>query len=362
MLTKNDEKAVEERGDGESAAAGGGEYTVDEAIEHCGLGAFTWLNVALCGTYWAADAMELMLMSYLLPAVAARDAFDLGSASEAMLAAVVFAGIALGTLACGAAADRVGRRAVVCGSVLLSGALGCASAAAPNVGALLALRFALGLALGGAPVAFGLLAELLPSVARGRTMVWFNLFWTAGTLLEAACAYWLLPRFGWRWLLVASSVPCLLVGVAALFLLVESPRYLMARGERLCAEAVLLTAARLNGVAPLRGRLVLARAAPPPRASATARRLGRLAPLYETYRALRSLLSPSLRRVTLTLWLVWATNSFAYYGLVLFTNDYFDSVRLARLLISKAAVSTRFSRQAERKCGRTKRHVDQLFH
>ena len=62
------------------------EYTVDEAIEHIGFGSFQWMMIMLCGAYWSADAMELMIMSYLLPAVAAPDEFNLASGTEATLA------------------------------------------------------------------------------------------------------------------------------------------------------------------------------------------------------------------------------------------------------------------------------------
>lgn len=37
----------------------------------------------------------------------------------------------------------------------------------------------------GAPVAFALLTEFLPSSVRASVMVWFNLFWTFGTISEA---------------------------------------------------------------------------------------------------------------------------------------------------------------------------------
>lgn len=40
-------------------------------------------------------------------------------------------------------------------------------------------------------------------------------------------------------------------------------------------------------------------------------------------RSFMVLLSRQYRRNSLLLWIIWITNSFSYYGLVLFTSDYF---------------------------------------
>ena len=41
---------------------------------------------------------------------------------------------------------------------------------------------------------------------------------------------------------------------------------------------------------------------------------------------MRQLLTPTFRRNTLLVWLLWAVNSFCYYGLVLSTQEYFESI------------------------------------
>ena len=47
------------------------------------------------------------------------------------------------------------------------------------------LRGLMGLGLGGAPVAFALFLELVPSARRGVLMVTLQGFWTVGSMLEA---------------------------------------------------------------------------------------------------------------------------------------------------------------------------------
>ena len=46
------------------------------------------------------------------------------------------------------------------------------------------LRGLMGLGLGGAPVAFALFLELVPSARRGVLMVTLQGFWTVGSMLE----------------------------------------------------------------------------------------------------------------------------------------------------------------------------------
>lgn len=62
----------------------------------------------------------------------ARCQWGLGPNQEALLTSLVFAGMALGTMAWGHLADTRGRRTAFVASVLLTAAAGLASAAAPT--------------------------------------------------------------------------------------------------------------------------------------------------------------------------------------------------------------------------------------
>lgn len=42
-------------------------YTVDGAIDAIGFGRFQWLLMCVIGLSWVADAMEMMLLSFLGP-------------------------------------------------------------------------------------------------------------------------------------------------------------------------------------------------------------------------------------------------------------------------------------------------------
>jgi hypothetical protein len=44
-------------------------YTADEAINICGFGRFQWFMLVYAGMAWMADAMEIMVLSFLGAAV-----------------------------------------------------------------------------------------------------------------------------------------------------------------------------------------------------------------------------------------------------------------------------------------------------
>jgi putative MFS transporter len=44
-------------------------FTLEEAIEKCGFGPLQWRLTFMYGMWWAADAVEILLVSFLIPAV-----------------------------------------------------------------------------------------------------------------------------------------------------------------------------------------------------------------------------------------------------------------------------------------------------
>lgn len=285
--------------------------TVDEVIERIGVGRFQWRLLLVNGLVWASDAMEVLIIGFVLPAITAL--WGLSPAQAGLVGAATFAGMFVGAWGWGAAADRFGRRRVFLLTVLLDAVFGLLSALAPNLWALVALRFLTGTAIGGTlPVDYAVMAEFLPAHARGRFLVYLESFWAVGTIVVALLAWAIvpaLPEQGWRWLLAASALPGLLgywlrVGVP------ESPRYLLVQGREAEARAVLEQVARANGVDLAIGPLEV-----PAAAGARA-----------------SIWGGGLARRTALLSVVWFALSLGYYGIFtwlpsIFVRQGFDFVR-----------------------------------
>lgn len=280
--------------------------TFDEAIEHAGFGRFQKKLMVICGLGWAADSMEVLLISFVLPAVALE--WGLVPAQLALLGTAIFLGMLAGAWVWGRLSDLLGRKIGFISTVAIDSVFGLLSAFAPSFPWLVGLRALTGFGVGGTlPVDYSIFAEYLPAEKRGRYLVLLESFWALGVVAAAGLA-WLLvpnPNFGWRWLLGVSAVP----GLIIFFIrrtIPESPRYLLVNGKTEEARQVLARVAKENG-----------------------RELPDLPlqPIHEIAQRSRSrdLWRPELRRTTLLLWVMWFAISLGYYGVFTWLPTFFRS-------------------------------------
>ncbi|MET9494158.1 sugar porter family MFS transporter [Streptomyces sp. NPDC006552] len=156
-----------------------------------------------------------------------RDDLDLSSREQEIVVSVILLGAMAGALVSGRTAVRHGRRKVVTAVAVIFAAGAVAASLAPDVTTLVAARFVLGLAVGGAsnmvPV---YIAELAPAAIRGRLMVLFQLMVAIGQLIAYLCGWALSGSGGWRIMFALAVVPAAALAVGMLFL-PESPRWLL---------------------------------------------------------------------------------------------------------------------------------------
>jgi MFS family permease len=192
------------------------------------------------GLGWGLDAFEVTLIGSILGVLGPLWHLN-GFALSAILGSW-FAGVMLGALGFGLAADRLGRRTVFIFSLLLYGVATFATAFAPGIFSLLALRLLAGIGVGAEYAAVNAaIAELIPANKRGFAASFVMNFWSAGTLLAAVLAwvaFALVPEAAaWR-LVFAFGGLVALSGFWFRRLLPESPRWLLAQGRAAEAEAV----------------------------------------------------------------------------------------------------------------------------
>ena len=267
--------------------------SVQEAVDRIGFGRFQKRLLAVCGVTWAADAAEVLVLGFALPAIIGE--FGITPTQGGLTVTATFAGMLVGAWFWGTISDYIGRRTGFQLTVLIFALFGLLSAFAPSWELLLILRFVTGFGLGGAlPLDFSLYSEFLPTENRGRNLVILESFWALGTIIAAGLAWLLVPSFGWRPLLASSAV------AAALVLWIrrsipESPRYLAISGRRDEAREILAGIATENG-----------RPAPEQELVAGERQSGT---------TVAKLWKPGLRRMTIMLWITWFCISLAYYGI-----------------------------------------------
>jgi len=162
---------------------------------------------------------------------------------------MTFVGMTLGALLTGFLGDRYGRQFTYQLNLLVFGAASLASAVAPNMTTLIALRFLMGLGLGAeVVVGYSMMAEFFPARIRGRWSGMMCTLVTAGLPVSAFLAWLLVPNFGWRVMFVLGAVG----SVVAWFLrreLPESPRWLVVMGRDAEADAIVSKFEREAGLA-----------------------------------------------------------------------------------------------------------------
>lgn len=290
-------------------------YSYDQAIDAIGYGKFQRKLMWICGLGWAADAMEVLLIAYVLPAAGTE--WGLTNAQKGLLGTAIFLGMLAGAWFWGRLSDLVGRKIGFVGTVAIDSVFGLASAFSPSFIWLLILRMLTGFGVGGTlPVDYSIFAEYLPARKRGRYLVLLEAFWALGAILAAGLAWLIVPRLGWRALLAVSALPGLIIFFIRRHV-PESPRYLLVNGKPDEARDVLQLVARENGVQM--GEFKLQAMQPAPRTKVS------------------DLLRPALRRTTLLLWLIWFAISLGYYGVFTWLPGFFRAQGMTLLPVYQNA-------------------------
>eukprot|EP00258_Populus_trichocarpa_P033119 XP_024449138.1 organic cation/carnitine transporter 7 isoform X2 [Populus trichocarpa] len=300
-------------------------YTVDEALASVGFGKFQGLVLVYAGLAWFAYAMEVMILSFVGPAV--KSQWDLSSSQESLLSTAVFGGMLIGSFFWGLVSDHHGRRKGFLGATLLTCGAGLLSAFSPNYASLVILRCLVGSGLGGGSVFSSWFLEFVPASHRGKRMLLLSWFWAFGTIFEALLAWMVMPRLSWRWLLAVSCLPAF-----ALLLFYshvpESPRYLCMKGRINDAYNILEKIALLNQSKLPPGELVPDSTIGLDEESATSE----YTPLLSTtekmdldfrsgFQSFLMLFSSKVIRTTLLLWELLFGNVFSYYAIILLTSE-----------------------------------------
>ena len=193
------------------------------------------------GVGWMLDAFEVQIIGSVIPSIAAE--FGLSDREQVAVFVIWFAGIMIGALGFGWLADRVGRRKLFVGTLILYSVAAVCTAAAPNFAVFMAFRFVTALGVGGEYSAVtSAIAEFVPARNRGRTNAIVMNFWALGGILAGMVSIFfvsaLLGPEGWRYALLFGAVSAVYALWARRYI-PESPRCLAAQGREQKANAVI---------------------------------------------------------------------------------------------------------------------------
>eukprot|EP01012_Entosiphon_sulcatum_P011536 TRINITY_DN17044_c0_g1_i4.p1 TRINITY_DN17044_c0_g1~~TRINITY_DN17044_c0_g1_i4.p1 ORF type:complete len:452 (-),score=74.66 TRINITY_DN17044_c0_g1_i4:460-1815(-) len=278
--------------------------TLEEAAVFLGFGAFQWRFVLICGFPFMADAMEIILISFIGSIV--QNDLHASETEASTVTAMIFVGMLLGSTFWGIVSDRWGRRYsfwISVGVTLLGGLM---SAGAQSFLQLGLCRMVVGFGSAAAHVASAIMTEFVPTAKRASCGTALLAFWTVGVVLEAVVAWLIIDRLQlhWRWLFLATALP---FGLLLLFIpfVPESPRFLLQRGSHEAALDVMRSVALVNGKEWKEGwALQVESETEVPACSSV----------------LGHVLRGTQRRVSLSLLSLWVCCSTVYYGVVLLTD------------------------------------------
>jgi MFS transporter, SP family, arabinose:H+ symporter len=170
-----------------------------------------------------------------------QEYFGLNEAMKGWVVSSALLGCILGASISGRLGDHYGRKKILLLTALLFGISAIGSGFSYTVPAFIFYRILGGIAVGAASVLAPVyIAEVSPAHLRGR-MVSINQLTIVIGISLAYYSNWLLLGIGenaWRWMFAAEALPALLF-FAALFIIPESPRWLMGKNKEAKARQVL---------------------------------------------------------------------------------------------------------------------------
>ncbi len=177
---------------------------------------------ALCG--WSLDAFDFFVFVFCLKSISVEFHTDVKAVAQGIFLTLAFRPV--GALVFGWLAEKYGRRPILMANVISFSVVEVASAFAPNLATLLALRALFGFAMGGEwGVGAALALETLPAKGRGFFSGLLQEGYALGYMLASVVFGYLFDRVGWRGMFLIGGAPALL----ALFISMrveESPSWI----------------------------------------------------------------------------------------------------------------------------------------
>ncbi|EXB24503.1 sugar (and other) transporter family protein [Acinetobacter baumannii 1437282] len=199
---------------------------VQSFIDEIPLSALQKLIMWLCFLIVAIDGFDTAAVGFIAPALKAE--WGLQPTDLAPLFGAGLFGLMAGALIFGPLSDKLGRKPILIGSVIMFGCASLFAAFSSDLQTLIIWRFLTGLGLGGAlPNAITLTSEYAPTSRRSNLVTMMFCGFTIGSALGGILSAQLLPHIGWHGILLIGGMAPLCTLPFLYYLLPESLRFLV---------------------------------------------------------------------------------------------------------------------------------------
>ncbi len=199
---------------------------VQSFIDEIPLSSLQKLIMWLCFLIVAIDGFDTAAVGFIAPALKAE--WGVQATDLAPLFGAGLFGLMAGALIFGPLSDKLGRKPILIGSVIMFGIASVFASFSADLQTLIIWRFLTGLGLGGAlPNAITLTSEYAPTSRRSNLVTMMFCGFTVGSALGGIFSAQLLPHIGWHGILLIGGVLPLATVPFLYFLLPESIRFLV---------------------------------------------------------------------------------------------------------------------------------------
>lgn len=321
-------------------------------------------RLIVCGGLWAANAAEIVILTFLLPIL--KDEWNLSQGINGIVGLSVFMGTLFGSILWTNIGERYGRIPAIKLCIIGQIIFGILCAVIPNIVWMVIFRFFVGICLGGyvvniyiyitykltqifvsinrTSVAFKLYSECFSKSASNKYFLKQINFWVIGSITNTLIAWLTLQYLDWRWYLAISS-SSLLILLTFTFCLLESPKWTLDHKDLDETQILLMKIAKLNGQRLLNGSLK------------SSNRLftfgdeindsSKWSIFYMNKFECKQIFASRYYSTSLTLYIICFCAVFGYYGLCIFSKRFFDAnngnrVYLKMFIISLAEIPCLF--------------------
>ncbi|XP_028895806.2 synaptic vesicle glycoprotein 2A isoform X2 [Zeugodacus cucurbitae] len=232
-------------------------YTFTDCLALTNFGKFNYFLIFISGMVMATVLLETSSMGFILP-IAQCD-LQLTNVDKGVLSAISFLGIIASSHLWGFLADTKGRRKVMRPTLLATFAVTILSSFAINFWVIVLLRFFNGFFLASTATIYAYLGEFHTDKTRSRAIMGSAFIFAIGAMILPMIAFLVINQdwavsltfLGidykpWRLFIIVCGIPGFLCGLS-LYILPESPKFLLASGDESKAIEVLQKMHRWNG-------------------------------------------------------------------------------------------------------------------